>query len=138
MSILKQTKKNYDKSSMAESGDEVAVVGLRRSGSSGDITGKCVSCSLKNDNMGLRVTASGNSRLSIPDEELEDEEQEGEETGTSYEDEPINQTPEQQMLNHHLTSTSYHQNHSAPEQLSPPKNQASSTSLLMPNDFVSL
>lgn len=135
VSILKQTKKNYDKNAMAEGGDEVAVVGLRRSGSSSDISSnKCVSCNLKNDNMGLRVTASGNSILSIPDEELEDEE--GEEEGAASQ-EPIHAEAEQQLHNH-ITSNSYHQNHSVSEQLSPSNSQAPSASLLMPNDFVSL
>lgn len=137
VSILKQTKKNYDKK-MLESEDCGSSVGLRRSGSNGDISNKCVSCCLKNDNMGLRVTASGNSVLSIPDEELEDDSQASpNEQDSSREQMPV----AEQMLNHHLTSTSYHHNHSPPEQLSPPpppKSQAPSASLLMPNDFVSL
>lgn len=125
VSILKQTKKNYDK------GDEVV---LRRSGSNSDISNqKCVSCSLKNDNMGLRVTASGNSILSIPDEELEDDEDSQEQQQQQLE---LREQTEQ-VLNHHLTSASYHHNHSAPEQLSPPKSQAPSANLLNA-DFVSL
>lgn len=126
VSILKQTKKNYDKK--AKEGSE----GLRRSGSSSDISNKCASCSLKNDNMGLRVTASGNSVLSIPDEELEEG---ANDDSSSREPDPLDE--QQQMLSHHLTSTSYHQQ----EQLSPPpppKSQAPSANLLMPNDFVSL
>ena len=82
VSILKQTKKNYDKPRLATETESVA--GLIISGSGVPITSeinKCVSCSLKSDNMGLRVTALGNttttttaaSALSIPDEELEDE-----------------------------------------------------------------
>ena len=137
VSILK--KKSYDQQTMVENGDDV-VVALRRSGSNSDISNKCVSCSLKNDNMGLRVTASGNSILSIPDEELEEDEEceDGASSDEQHQQEPREQmaaAADQQMLNHHLTSSSYHQNQT--EQLSPPK-QAPSATLLMPNDFVSL
>lgn len=138
VSILKQTKKNYDKRFL-EDGDDDCVMVLRRSGSSSDINSKCVSCSLKSDNMGLRVTASGNSVLSIPDEELEDDEEVNEQESR----EQMAVTEQIQMLSHHLTSTSYHHqhSHSPPQQLSPPpppKNQAPSATLLMPSDFVSL
>lgn len=131
VSILKQTKKNYDKKAMSDDG---AVV-LRRSGSNSDISNKCVSCSLKNDNMGLRVTASGNSVLSIPDEELEDDESDDREKETREQ-----MIAPEQLLTHHSTSaSSYRHNHSPPEQLSPSESQApSSATLLMPNDFVSL
>jgi hypothetical protein len=130
VSILKKT--NYDKS------DDGTV--LRRTGSNSDVSSsKCVSCCLKNDNMGLRVTASGtgNSVLSIPDEEQELEEEEGDASSHDH-------SREQQMLNHHLQSaTSYHS--TSPEQLSPPpppkciSQVPTSSALLMPNnDFVSL
>lgn len=144
VSILKQTKKNYDKKGMLESEDCVATMSsLRRSGSNGDISNKCVSCNLKNDNMGLRVTASGNSVLSIPDEEMEDDdEQQHHQQQQQHHQDTREQIPVAgQMPNHHLTSTSYHHSHSPPEQLSPPpppKSQAPSASILMPNDFVSL
>lgn len=130
VSILKQTKKNYDKKG---GGDDDCVAVLRRSGSNGDISSKCVSCSLKSDNMGLRVTASGNSRLSIPDEELEDGDDDSNERDSS---EQMTVTEQMKMLNHHLTSASYQ-----PQQLSPPpppNSQAPSATLLMPSDFVSL
>lgn len=143
VSILKQTKKNYDKKTMMEGGEGAGdgVVALRRSGSSSDISSnKCVSCSLKNDNMGLRVTASGNSVLSIPDEELEDDQDASPSEQHQHEQELREQMPaeEHQMLNHHLASASYHPSHSTTEQLSPLKSQAPSASLLMPSDFVSL
>lgn len=129
VSILKTSKKSYEKGG----GDETPP--LRRSGSNSDITSsKCVSCSLKNDNMGLRVTASGNSILSIPDEELEDDD-------AAEHQHHHEEAHEPQMLNHHHASASYHHSHSPPEQLSPPpppKSQAPSAALLMPNDFVSL
>ncbi|CRL02373.1 CLUMA_CG015355, isoform B [Clunio marinus] len=145
VSILKQTKKNYDKKvTSLESDDSGSTTGdLRRSGSNSDISTKCISCSLKNDNMGLRVTASGNSILSIPDEELEDDvDDDGETSSHPSESRTQNSTErDQQVTNHHFTSASYHHNQSPPEQLSPPpppKNQAPSAALLMPNDFVSL
>lgn len=136
VSILKQTKKNYDKK-VLEGGDDDCVAVLRRSGSSNDISSKCVSCSLKSDNMGLRVTASGNSRLSIPDEELEDDDEDSNELESR---EQMVMTEQMQMLSHHLMSASYQQLPS--QQLSPPpppsKSQAPSATLLMPSDFVSL
>ncbi|KAG5684157.1 hypothetical protein PVAND_013398 [Polypedilum vanderplanki] len=129
VSILKQTKKNYDKPRIMET-EVDCMAGLIISGSgvaaSSDISNKCVSCSLKSDNMGLRVTASGNSAiaatnttvtgassLSIPDEELEDalEEESNE-------------------------SAAYH--HHQAEQLTPPPPPSQAGTLLMPNDFVSL
>jgi Leucine rich repeat/Immunoglobulin domain len=149
VSILKQTKKNYDRGG----GEGECMAGLMmRSGSSSDISNKCVSCTLKSDNMGLRVTASGNtaatttttaSALSIPDEELEEDELPP--PGRSDEDVGEHVTTNN---NHHLVAASYHHNHSTPveqfEQLSPPpppkgimRDQASA-SMLMPNDFVSL
>ncbi|KAL7031286.1 hypothetical protein ACKWTF_006953 [Chironomus riparius] len=138
VSILKQTKKNYDKPRMFETDvDCMAGLIISSSGVSADINNKCVSCSFKSDNMGLRVTASGNtsiggtaaSSLSIPDEELEDEE------------ELLNHDSEQS--NHHLTSAPYHHQTEEFEQLSPlpqPKanQQPASGAILMPNDFVSL
>lgn len=128
VSILKQTKKNYDKNMFED--DDCIVPVLRRTGSNSDISNKCVSCSLKNDNMGLRVTASGNSILSIPDEELEDEE-----ALTSIRDHQHQQESREQMCL--ASAASYHN-----EQLSPPpppKSQAPpSAALLMPSDFVSL
>jgi hypothetical protein len=138
VSILKQTKKNYDKKVLEGGGggssDDDCVTVLRRSGSSSDISNKCVSCSLKSDNMGLRTSASGNSRLSIPDEELEDDD---EDEGNEHESmEQMAVTEQMKMLSHHLTSASYQ-----PQQLSPPPppcTQASSATLLMPSDFVSL
>jgi Leucine rich repeat/Immunoglobulin domain len=136
VSILKQTKKNYDKKMLEGGGgsDDDSVVVLRRSGSSSDISNKCVSCSLKSDNMGLRVTASGNSILSIPDEELEEDEA----TNERELRDQMAVTEQMQMLSHHLASVSYHQHsHSPPQQLSPPpppKSQAPSANL----DFVSL
>lgn len=137
VSILKQTKKNYDKKTMLEGGEDCSM-GLRRSGSNSDISNKCVSCSLKNDNMGLRVTASGNSILSIPDEELEGNDDDEDERLEHQQD--CNREQQMSLAEHHLTSASYH-NHSPPEQLSPPpppKSQAPSATLLIPNDFVSL
>lgn len=131
VSILKQTKKNYDMKAMNDDGAAV----LRRSGSNSDISNKCVSCSLKNDNMGLRVTASGNSVLSIPDEGLEEDD----EASSREKESRVQMAGPEQMLTHHSTSaSSYRHNHSPPEQLSPSKSQASSATLLMPNDFVSL
>jgi hypothetical protein len=130
VSILKQTKKNYDKKVLEGGSDDDCVAVLRRSGSSSDISNKCVSCSLKSDNMGLRTSASGNSRLSIPDEELEDDSEQESRGQTAV-------TEQMSMLSHHLTSVSYQ-----PQQLSPPpppsSSQASSATLLMPSDFVSL
>lgn len=134
VSILKQTKKNYDKK--AKEGGEC----LRRSGSSSDISSKCVSCNLKNDNMGLRVTASGTGKsvLSIPDEELEEDDDGRHMDEMDSPSHDHQSMMEQADLGHHLTSASYHHQQ---EQLSPPpppKSQAPSADLLMPNDFVSL
>lgn len=147
VSILKQTRKNYDNTRMLES--ENCMAGLLMTGNS-DIGTKCKSCILKNDNMGLRVTASGNSVLSIPDEEPEDEVvcENSSLHSHHHQQQQQHEIREQlpasteQMLSHHLTSASYHHhNHSPPEQLSPPpppKSQAPSATLLMPSDFVSL
>lgn len=158
VSILKQTTRNYDKPRMMESGESnMAGLIISSNGVPVDDMNKCVSCSFKSDNMGLRVTASGNtatgaSALSIPDEELEDEELAAHRTDLSCctsDDDAIRHE------NHHLTSTAYHHHHhhhntpEAFEQLSPPlppkMNQqqpqptsSSTTSILMPNDFVSL
>lgn len=138
VSILKQTKKNYDSPRMFETDvDCMAGLIISSSGVSADINNKCVSCSFKSDNMGLRVTASGNttiggtaaSSLSIPDEELEDEEE--------------LQNHESEKSNHHVTSAPYHHQTEEFEQLSPPpppkaSQQPASGAILMPNDFVSL
>ncbi|XP_070508591.1 uncharacterized protein [Chironomus tepperi] len=138
VSILKNTKRNYDKPRMFETDvDCMAGLIISSSGVSTDINNKCVSCSFKSDNMGLRVTASGNttiggtatSSLSIPDEELEDEEE--------------LQNHECEKSNHHLTSAPYHHQTEEFEQLSPPpppkaSQQPATGAIHMPNDFVSL
>lgn len=134
VSILKQTKKNYDKPRMIETEN---LAGLIISGSGVPITAdmsKCVSCSLKSDNMGLRVTASGNttttsaSALSIPDEELEDEANVGRGESSSDDDNVLRHDEH----NHH----SYHQQPDSSQQQQ--TSSVSGTSILMPSDFVSL
>ena len=159
VSILKQTKKNYDnkqRNNGQMESENCMSAGLIISGNNSDISNKCVSCNInsRHDNMGPRYTASGNSTLSIPDEEREEQE-----NLQQLKIQALQQPREQlsspdQLLNHHnnnATSHSYrlhnhhHQQqqqqkqHSPTEQLSP-QNQipSSSTNLLMPSDFVSL
>lgn len=153
VSILKQTTKNYDKPRMMESESSMAGLIISSNGVPvGDIS-KCISCSLKSDNMGLRVTASGNttttgaSALSIPDEELEDQELAAAAVAINRRSDSDDDDDSIRHEKHHLNSTSYHPPPEAFEQqLSPPSksnNQQSSsttttTSILMPSDFVSL
>ncbi|CAO1411589.1 unnamed protein product, partial [Diamesa hyperborea] len=155
VSILKQTKKNYDNkqrnNGLMES-ENCMSAGLIISGNNSDISNKCVSCNInsRHDNMGPRYTASGNSTLSIPDEEREEQENlQQQKIQTSQQQHQQLQPREQlsspdQLLNHHNNSYRLHhhhqqqQQHSPTEQLSPQNQIPSSTNLLMPSDFVSL
>ncbi|CAO1390468.1 unnamed protein product [Diamesa tonsa] len=156
VSILKQTKKNYDNkqrnNGLMES-ENCMSAGLIISGNNSDISNKCVSCNInsRHDNMGPRYTASGNSTLSIPDEEREEQENlQQQKIQTSQQQHQQLQQPREQLsspdqlLNHHNNSYRLHhhhqqqQQHSPTEQLSPQNQIPSSTNLLMPSDFVSL
>jgi hypothetical protein len=118
VSILKQSKKNYDKVVM----DDCMIIDscVSTNQFSND---KCVSCNnFKSDNMGLRVTAAGNtmtanatSQLSIPDEELENEENDSD--GYRHQDGCNQSSPKSKQI--HFVN-----NHN--------------NSILIPNDFVSL
>jgi hypothetical protein len=158
VSILKQTQKNYDKNMIS---DECFVVGnsSRNSSNDANVISKCCSCALKNDNMGLRTTLSGNIDSSIStsldctvqqqqaeqqhqhhlqdnNENYDEEDDEsGDMIGIQALDENRRRLPCQNLYQHQQrfasTSTS-----------SPLKNlqieTSSAAKLLMPNDFVPL
>lgn len=139
VSILKNSCKNYEQSIP----EEACVAGLLMSSKISEL-GKCVTCNLgsRHDNMGPRVTASGNSTLSIPDDERDEQEAADRDEQSLFEQRE--QLQADQMLNLNFNHHLHHRNSSpSPPPAKPTHLQlqpciSPPSSSLMPNDFVSL
>lgn len=158
VSILKQTQKNYDKNMIS---DECFVVG-----NEANVISKCCSCALKNDNMGLRTTLSGNIDSSVSTsldaahhqqaeknchlldnnnvvENYDDEEEYDEESGDMMEIQALDENrrrlplPCQNVYQHQQRFAST-SNSSPLKNLQIETSSSSAAKLLMPNDFVPL